>query len=509
MGSSTVKPRGCFQCTKRRIICDGVHPICGKCQKKGIECSGLGRYRFSPGVAARGRLKGCTIPAAVSPESTSQGRPPASVTVPQKIRWKQDQSTPLRHKAATQAVKRKAKADTSKGNDQQDVLNAKRLGQSTALSAKDSPVSIPRTGINGLDGLSGSSHYGVMHGTSDKSSDIPQVSDDLVAEVVQPQDDRTISLKGPMVPWLAPLSSRDRMYLSHFANEVAPVMVIFDDVSNGYRDILLPLACEDEVLRHAIRVVAAQHLALRQQRFQPLAETGRAALISHLRRDSFQATAENIFSLSSWATLIVLLVGETITGSKEYSHLLQGLLSLAHNLCPRASIPVNQFLLQQTHMFQFLGQPLLGETEGMDALSLHHDHYLDWTHYSLPPESEHNRILHIVRTAFITASQIYILRATTDLDQWDRIERLKQLVYLVGPDEPGSHALVWVCFMAAADSTDPDHRRFFTDRMNQVFIQTGFQNIPAAIQSLSAIWGQRGSGRWTSKLTQLAPTLIM
>lgn len=56
------KEQGCFQCSRRRIICDKGEPSCTKCIKKGIDCSGLGRIRFAEGVARRGRLKDCKIP---------------------------------------------------------------------------------------------------------------------------------------------------------------------------------------------------------------------------------------------------------------------------------------------------------------------------------------------------------------------------------------------------------------------------------------------------------------
>lgn len=97
----------------------------------------------------------------------------------------------------------------------------------------------------------------------------------------------------------------------------------------------------------------------------------------------------------------------------------------------------------------------------------------------------------------------------SDQDQWKLLEDLKQLVSQIEPDQMGSHALVWVCFIAAADSTDPEHRKFFVDRMNKVFAKTKFQNIAAGMQSLPAIWSQRGSMRWTQNLTQIAQSLVM
>jgi hypothetical protein len=59
---TTRKERGCFQCSRRRIVCDRTEPSCLKCAKKDIECSGLSRIRFVEGVARRGRLKDCKVP---------------------------------------------------------------------------------------------------------------------------------------------------------------------------------------------------------------------------------------------------------------------------------------------------------------------------------------------------------------------------------------------------------------------------------------------------------------
>lgn len=127
-------------------------------------------------------------------------------------------------------------------------------------------------------------------------------------------------------------------------------MVILDGVSNGYRDILLPLACEDDLLRRAICVVATQHLALQNTYHQNAADQSRAAVISRLRQDSLQSCPDRIFNASTWATLIVLLVGETITGSSECGHMLQTLISLAWNVSQTTPSRLTRFLLQQTHM---------------------------------------------------------------------------------------------------------------------------------------------------------------
>lgn len=107
------------------------------------------------------------------------------------------------------------------------------------------------------------------------------------------------------------------------------------------------------------------------------------------------------------------------------------------------------------------------------------------------------------------AFRIYTGRRTSNENQWELLESLKQVVCQVDPDQTGSHALVWVCFIGAADSADPAHRRFFLDRMSKIYAKTNFQNIAAGMRSLPGIWSEQGSGRWTEDLVRLAPTLVI
>lgn len=130
-------------------------------------------------------------------------------------------------------------------------------------------------------------------------------------------------------------------------------MVVLDSISNGYRELLLPMACQDPVLQHAISAVATQHLAGRDPSLKAAADAERTAVISRLRQDSLQPSPDHVFNVSTWATLIVLLVGETITGSSEYSYLLHTLLCLAQNISQVEHTAANSFLLQQTHMYAF------------------------------------------------------------------------------------------------------------------------------------------------------------
>jgi hypothetical protein len=129
-------------------------------------------------------------------------------------------------------------------------------------------------------------------------------------------------------------------------------MVVLDIFSNGYRDIILPLACQDEVLERAVSVVSAFHLAQKAPGLRPAAEAGHHAIVTKLRRDSFKLTPEQLFNPYTLATILVLLVGETITGADNYTYLLEMLNCLAQSPESIAALPrsLREFFLQQIKM---------------------------------------------------------------------------------------------------------------------------------------------------------------
>jgi hypothetical protein len=95
MAATVKKEQGCFQCSRRRIICDRNEP-CLKCIKKGIECSGLGRIRFAEGVARRGRLKDRKIPVA---EGVQEGGSVLPTRGPsQALTWPEDRKSAKRRR---------------------------------------------------------------------------------------------------------------------------------------------------------------------------------------------------------------------------------------------------------------------------------------------------------------------------------------------------------------------------------------------------------------------------
>lgn len=129
-------------------------------------------------------------------------------------------------------------------------------------------------------------------------------------------------------------------------------MVVLDGPFNGYRHIILPLAWNDEVLHRAVSVVAAHHLVPEVPGLMSPALAGQTAIISKLGRDSFNIKSSEIFTITNWATVLLLLVGETITGGNDFKYLLDMLVFLASGLetGPDLGMDVRKFVKQQTRM---------------------------------------------------------------------------------------------------------------------------------------------------------------
>jgi hypothetical protein len=180
-----MRPLGCFQCSKRRIVCDGAEPICKKCETKGIECSGPGRFRFSAGVALRGKLRGCRIPVADEEVEAEFDRQHSTGTQPQKIRWADDRETGKRVARPSESKERKRRA-------------------SHATQAHRQLGTIGPGGITA----------GIGPAAQDCQSDCTEQTD-IEETVDQGRRRLALSRKGPITPWIAPLDARSRMYLSH------------------------------------------------------------------------------------------------------------------------------------------------------------------------------------------------------------------------------------------------------------------------------------------------------
>ena len=127
-------------------------------------------------------------------------------------------------------------------------------------------------------------------------------------------------------------------------------MVVFDNGFNGYRDVLLQLAFTDDLVQRAVCVCSAFYLGLQNPALYEIAEKGRSAIITALSDQ--MVSRQPVFNMSTVATVLLLLVGETVTGSDEFSPLYKMLAALAqrNDTFEGATVTSRSFFQQQIKM---------------------------------------------------------------------------------------------------------------------------------------------------------------
>ncbi|KAL2209440.1 hypothetical protein CC79DRAFT_1396337 [Sarocladium strictum] len=484
--SLTKRNDGCPQCRNRRLRCDKTEPECLKCLKKGLRCSGQGfECRFSAHMSK--------LP--TSPSST----PRRLSTTASDDTTSIDRPTPL---PPPPVRRRRGRASVSRRSPQ---------ARSVAL---EEPLSSPEILVSTYPDILPN----VVEQQPEEIEILPVVSahPSAFSNVFQHFNDAldaTGTLDLVLCRPLDPLSPRRRQMFQHFSDYIASKMVIYDWGTNGYRDIILPIAHQDETVSRAVCAVSAFHLGAGAGDMLATAEATQQAVFTKLVRDSMEMNPRRVFSLSTWAAIVVLLVGDTITGSTNYILLLEMLRHLVKSIPEGDSaMPENArtFLTQQTRMFELFGSALTSERHGLEVLTRPTEYYLDFFATCSTAEPRHTN-LQLIRSAIMASCGLCVKRMQNKVSYIcpdDELDSLKQLLLrLNGVD--GEHALVWTCFVAAAESVRPEHREFFTDRLASLYGCTRFGTILQALEMLESIWEKQGRQKWTEFVTLERPILVM
>ncbi|KAM3505974.1 hypothetical protein MY11210_007749 [Beauveria gryllotalpidicola] len=507
---------GCLECRTRRVICDKAEPECFKCRKKGIKCSGQGiECRFSPYMRKRPnatRIK--ANPAAVTSsegfaESAGVNKtskpgmsavdtttPPSTTSWRKQYLWVDPELVPGPSPKTTPV----AALLTPK---MEEDLDSSALADTPAHWSSASPSSSTSSPTDEAQ-----DHHVKA---KDHISPMGQTGDSLVVH-------RSSTRRGPW-PWpygpsttIQSISSNSRSFFDHFSNFIASKMVVLDFQGNGYRQMILPLATQDPMVSQAVSVVSAFHLSQVVPSLRMKAELNQQRVLSKLRQSALNPNPNQFFSLSNWVTILVLLVGDTITGSKNYVYLLDLLIQLSRAALSDKSLPdnVKQFVKQQTQMFELFGSPLSSPQKGLDMLRRRS---ADFSFMSYCPSTPEQQVFIDSMTEVMKQGvQIFENRAsnlTTLESSRASVERMRQTVITMDLETDGSHALVWPFFIAAAESTLPEHREFFASRLKQLFSNTRFGSIPVALNTLEYIWNKSDTTSWTDVVTRERQVLIM
>jgi hypothetical protein len=342
--------------------------------------------------------------------------------------------------------------------------------------------------------------------TADEITELPSIADEgIMIRLSEPYMD-----PGSISPSPEILDPRSRELFDHFSTHIAPIMVIVDSVVNGYRSLILPLAFEEPMVKEAVCVASLYHLASRQPENQRRADIGLQNVLAQLRNRA--SLKDSLLDVPAWSTLIILLTAETVSGGTNLHQLFRLLLHLATaNATTNQTSVMHSFLAEQTRMMTFLARPLLGEA-GEETASSQVEGGLDFISNQAIFQPALADELSIYMAAFSLAASLYATRASQNPRHEDtvvRVDELKGVCEQIYPSSPGRHALVWVYFIGAAESSVLRHRQFFTTQLQSVFEMTHFNNIPAALQALQEIWKIQRHQRWTEILPRIMPIFII
>ncbi|KAI5461518.1 hypothetical protein BGZ63DRAFT_414236 [Mariannaea sp. PMI_226] len=306
-----------------------------------------------------------------------------------------------------------------------------------------------------------------------------------------------------------------RFFLQYFSDNIAQVTAVINLGFNGYRDLVLPQAETDPLVRKALVVVAEQHLFL--QCGYPDLERSRSyeSLIRDLIVRSNECPPHQ--DVSAMTALLLLHLREMISGSDGFKHIygsLRSILNVTGHSLDNLSSPVGEFVKIQILRLCLFGETLLGEANGQEYLRARGRSCLDFLEFGLRFHPELQDLINQLFELLALACDIYIQRSKFNPPSADTVhlvERFKCALQEVDlyTDIIGRHLLTWAYFVVAAESSTQDHREFFLEKLTSLHRTTGCWNVLKAVDQIQEIWATQSSVRWTSLLGRPGQALIM
>ncbi|KAK6443923.1 hypothetical protein FP744_10000171 [Trichoderma asperellum] len=295
-----------------------------------------------------------------------------------------------------------------------------------------------------------------------------------------------------------------------FSENIAPTLVAINGASNGYRALLLPLACADDLVRSATVAASANQLRFQRPKLAPLASKFQSAAIEKLSVFSRAENASSSTRSAILAAIILLMITDMMNGGHQF-HLLLNMAkswieAMKHDDLPTGSSrsALEQFLLNQLDVIQLYAEPLLKEQ------------YTILAQYEPDDRTFKDRIVCIFQSleeAIKQACNIYsyhVLHDSPPPDIEEILDNLKTTAEEIPAYAPGENALAWVYFIAAAESCIPAKRTFFSKRLMGIFERGNFNSTTTAFVILHHIWNcQEVGDNWTKTLKDTPSVLVL
>ncbi|UPK96653.1 hypothetical protein LCI18_007588 [Fusarium solani-melongenae] len=311
------------------------------------------------------------------------------------------------------------------------------------------------------------------------------------------------------------IDGKTRFSLQYFSNHIANLIAVINLGFNGYRDLVLPQAEIDPLVRKAIVVIVEQHLSLQNGTTVSLDPTAYSSLVRDLITRSQRCAPQD--DESALTVLLLLHIREMISGSPNFK-LVYGSLrvvvnALGQGLDAMAS-ELRKFVEMQILRVCLFGESLFNETNGAQFIQAQQQACLGFIPWCLQFHPELEGLILQLADLTTWACDIYVQRAIFNPPAEETvpmIERFKRAIEEVDAyvDIVGLHFLAWPYFIVAAESSTLAHRDFFLKKLESLHNMTGCWNILRAIDQIKEIWASQSSIRWTSMLGGPTQALIM
>ncbi|KAJ4299486.1 hypothetical protein N0V90_004731 [Kalmusia sp. IMI 367209] len=256
-------------------------------------------------------------------------------------------------------------------------------------------------------------------------------------------------------------------------------MLSIDDSSNGWRELILPIALEDEVVMDAVVTASAYHVSANFDAALSLGPSSFTKAVDGLMKRQDFKSLKPLTNGFSVIAILVLLVSVMVTGCSDFPVLFKMLKSAIEAMMENGgsgSYELDEFLRRQFRKFHTYGEP-------MHAVSLQN-----------------------VRSQIEQAYNIYLLRALGNLDplsSMQLVEQFKRTAEEYPGTTLGHHVLIWATFIVAAESSTQEHRAFLIERLRTFHTISKFENNLKAISLLQVIWENESEPKWTNLLPEM------
>ncbi|KAI1394413.1 uncharacterized protein F4822DRAFT_388116, partial [Hypoxylon trugodes] len=444
------KAKGCYECSQRRIHCDRGEPNCDKCVSRGLECSGITgkRHRFRNGYTPKRK----------NHQSSESGYSSSASPNNQDGRGRMSQ----------------VREDRNYSTEEQDLV--------PTLEQKGNHLRNPLNEAE--DGL-------LVGSRSDAACLSLGLLDILALDHI--------------VPW-------QRYLLKHFSEHIAPEMVIIDDHTNGWRYLVLPLACTDELVLSSVLTVAAFHHS-RRTPGPCIADPAvlYSKTIYHLQRRSDLQSYDLDTRYHIVITMLVLLLATMVNGDSDFVilfRMLQSALDIAggEEALAAARRKTAEFCSKQVRKMRVYASPFISQDIGIRAITAQaHQCWDDQEDLALLC-FDRSHTLPLISYLREIAFQIYLQQACGEPNDpeapHDLLSNFRLTLELLPESAEGERVLIWPVFIAASASSTLEERDYFVKFLKKQFSRSRFVNIIRALESLEEIWVRGMQENWTKLLSE-------